>query len=216
MSVAELEESRSVRELQSIFKNGYNKKVNSEKSILECNQSFQKLQQSSQSASKYAQSFQCSQLNQQMSSIRNSDPLPKSLDDQMLIELKQSLNSLFTLCDSMKPNTLKALNVDIQSEYARNLLFNDEQFIFFTKEDERVAKLFEEAAEPIKAAQLQRVSLGEDIEKEKQRVTQSRKRIRNTIIALLLGAGGFLFALKENDPQLFEHYLNLVKGIVNK
>ncbi|KDM89863.1 hypothetical protein [Photobacterium galatheae] len=216
MSVAEIEDQRTIRELQTIFKHGYDKKVNAEKCISECNQGFQTLKSNSQSALNYAQTFQSSQLSQQIDSMKSSGQTPKTLDDPKLIELKQSLNAFFEQCDKMKPQAFKVSKLDSISEHPKGVLLKDEQFSLLTKEDERIAKQFEDIAEPVKNAHQQRAILGEQIETERQRVSKNRRSIRNIIIVLLLCTGGSLFALKAKDPQLFEHYVNLVKDMINK
>ncbi|GAB2662511.1 hypothetical protein [Vibrio panuliri] len=215
MSVAEIEDQRTVRELQAIFKKEYDKKVNSEKRISECDQGFQNLRTHSQSALNYAQKFKSSKLNEQINSIKSSGQHPQSLDDPKLIELKQSLNSLFEHCDTINPRGFTVSSLEKIADHPKSVLLKDEQFAQLTKDEQRVAQQFEEVAEPIKNAHLQRVVLGQQIETEKQRVLKKRRFVRNSIIVLLLAAGGFAMALKENDPQLFEQYLNIVKGMIN-
>ncbi|OLQ85143.1 hypothetical protein BIY21_19325 [Vibrio ponticus] len=215
MSVAELKEHRTVRELHDIFKKEYDKKVNSEKRISECNHSFQNLQHSSQSALNYAGKFKSPSLNDQLSSIKNAGQIPQVLDDPKLIELKQSLHSLFERCDNINPKAFTISSMDKISAYPKSVLLNDEQFNQLSQDEQRVAKQFEEVTKPIKDAHLQRAVLGQQIETERQRVLKKRRFMRNSIIAVILCAGGFAFALKENDPQLFQHYVNLVKNMIN-
>lgn len=215
MSVAEMEAPRTVRELQMIFKNGYEKKVTSENCISECNQGIRRIKENSKSSVDHVQALQSNALRDQINNIGGVAQRPKNLDDPKLIELKEALNTLFYQYDNLELSSLKISNIESLPKYPKNILLNDEQFSSLSKEDDQVSEHFKETAEPLKAAHRQRVILGEEIEKETLRVVRKRRFIRNLFITLIVCVGGGLFALQESNPQMFEHYLNLVKGLLN-
>ncbi|MBE8577988.1 hypothetical protein [Vibrio sp. OPT18] len=215
MSVAEMEAPRTVRELQMIFKNGYEKKVTSENRISECNKGFRKIKDNSKSSVNHVQALQSTALRDQINDIEGVAQRPQTLDDPKLIELKESLNTLFYQYDDLELSSLKVSNLESLPKYPKNILLNDEQFLSLSKEDDQVVEYFKETAGPLKSAHRQRVILGEEIEKETLRVVRKRRFIRNSFIMLIVSVGGGLFALRESNPQMFEHYLNLVKGLLN-
>lgn len=215
MSVAEMEAPRTVRELQMIFKNGYEKKVTSENRISECNKGFSRLKDNSKSSLNHVQALQSATLRDQINDIGGEAQRPKTLDDPKLLELKELLNTLFYQYDNLELNSIRVSNLESLPKYPQNILLNDEQFSSLSKEDDQVSEYFKETAEPLKAAHRQRVILGEKIEKETLRVVRKRRFIRNLFITLVVCVGGGLFALRESNPQMFEHYLNLVKGLLN-
>ncbi|MCG3865649.1 MULTISPECIES: hypothetical protein [unclassified Photobacterium] len=212
MPVAEREDQRTIRELQMMFKEGYEHKAKSEKQISECEQSIRTFRANSQSALKYAAKFKQPKVVEKINAIKSSGQSPQTLDDPMLVELKQSLVPLFEQCDQVNTQAFSFFKSKQLSNYQNRVLTRNDDFKSLSEDDERISEAFSKAANPIKEAHLERVKLAQEIENETNRVLKKRRTIRYTILTIVIGCGGLFFALKENNPQLLEQYM----GFFNK
>lgn len=216
MPVAEREEQRTIRELQMMFKEGYDDKVNAENRIYECDKSIKTIKSNNFSALSYASKFTSPDVTKKINLIEESAQQPQTLDDPMLIDLKQSLIPLFEQCDQVNIHNFTAFKPDQISYHPKKTLLNNSTFKLLSEKEKRISNDFIKASHSIKETHLERAILAQEIESEKERILNRRYIIGCVSIITFIVSSYFILLLIDKNPQLIKDIMKSLISVVNK
>ena len=207
--------------MYSIFNDNIRLKENSDRYASECSEAINAIQNSTDAAFKYTESFKLPKISEQLKHLEIDPKEVVTLSNPKVIELRDSLDRFagrFKQSDSDEFIGSKLNNI---SEYSKRLLLDNAKVKELVQDDKKVSREHQSISALFNSTHNKRKELKDEIDNRIQDIIK-RKRflcgIRNFIIIIALIAvtavGGFFLHLKDSNPHQYKKDVQIITNMM--